>query len=332
VADLKGKCVLVTGGAGFIGSHLVDLLCNEGCTEIVALDNMVRGRPENLIHARAKGPVRLVNGDIRDGRLMVSLVKAADIVFHQAALRITHCAAEPRLAMEVMVQSTFDLLELCVKYEVEKVVAASSASVYGMADHFPTTERQHPYNNRTLYGAAKAFNEGLLRTFNDMYGLNYVAFRYFNVYGDRMDIQGRYTEVLIRWMERLESGQAPIIFGDGRQTMDFVHVRDVARANILGAKADVSDEVFNVASGTETSLAQLAQSLTLVMARNGLRPEFTLERSVNPVPRRLASREKIERMLGFWPNVTLEEGLSDLVKWWRAERRSFVVPIKEITS
>ena len=332
MADLKGKCVLVTGGAGFIGSHLVDLLCNEGCTEIVALDNMVRGRPENLIHARAKGPVRLVNGDIRDGRLMVSLVKAADIVFHQAALRITHCAAEPRLAMEVMVQSTFDLLELCVKYEVEKVVAASSASVYGMADHFPTTERQHPYNNRTLYGAAKAFNEGLLRTFNDMYGLNYVAFRYFNVYGDRMDIQGRYTEVLIRWMERLELGQAPIIFGDGRQTMDFVHVRDVARANILGAKADVSDEVFNVASGTETSLAQLAQSLTLVMARNGLRPEFTLERSVNPVPRRLASREKIERMLGFWPNVTLEEGLSDLVKWWRAERRSFVVPIKEITS
>ncbi len=187
--------------------------------------------------------------------LMASLVKAADIVFHQAALRITHCAAEPRLAMEVMVQSTFDLLELCVQHEVEKVVAASSASVYGMADEFPTTERQNPYNNRTLYGAAKAFNEGLLRTFNDMYGLDYVAFRYFNVYGDRMDIHGRYTEVLIRWMERLEAGQPPIIFGDGQQTMDFVHVRDVARANILGAKADVSDEVFNVASGTETSLA-----------------------------------------------------------------------------
>ena len=198
-----------------------------------------------------------------------------------------------------------------------------------MAEEFPTTERQHPYDNRTLYGAAKAFNEGLLRTFNDMYGLDYVAFRYFNVYGDRMDIHGRYTEVLIRWMERLEAGQPPIIFGNGQQTMDFVHVRDVARANILGAKADVSDEVFNVASGTETSLAQLAQSLTLVMGRNGLSPEFMPERSINPVPRRLASTAKAERLLGFQASVPLEEGLRDLVKWWRAERRSFVVPSKE---
>lgn len=329
MADLKGKRVLVTGGAGFIGSHIVDLLCDEDCTEIIALDNMVRGRPENLARARANGPVRLVNGDIRDNRLMASLIKATDIVFHQAALRITHCAAEPRLAMEVMVQSTFDLLELCVKHDVEKVIAASSASVYGMADQFPTTERHHLYNNRTLYGAAKAFNEGLLRTFNDMYGLNYVAFRYFNVYGDRMDIHGRYTEVLIRWMERLEGGQAPIIFGDGRQTMDFVHVRDVARANILGAKANFGDEVFNVASGTETSLAQLAQSLTLVMTRDELGPEFGPERSVNPVPRRLASTTKAERMLGFRAGITLEEGLRDLVKWWRAERRSFVVLSKE---
>jgi UDP-glucose 4-epimerase len=326
VADLKGKRVLVTGGAGFIGSHIVDLLCDEDCAEIVALDNMVRGRPENLTHARGRGPVRLVHGDIRDGELMWSLVKTADIVFHQAALRITHCAAEPRLAMEVMVQSTFDLLELCVKHRVEKVVAASSASVYGMAEDFPTTERQHSYDNRTLYGAAKAFNEGLLRTFNDMYGLDYVAFRYFNVYGDRMDIHGRYTEVLIRWMERLEAGQAPIIFGDGRQTMDFVHVRDVARANILGARADISDEVFNVASGTETSLLQLAQSLALVMARKGLSPEFAPERSVNPVPRRLASTAKAERLLGFQARVPLEEGLRGLVDWWRVERDSFNVP------
>ena len=210
--------------------------------------------PKTSKCASARGPVRLVHGDIRDGKLLAPLVKAADVVFHQAALRITHCAAEPRLAMEVMVQATFDLLELCVQHDVEKVIAASSASVYGMAEEFPTTERQNPYDNRTLYGAAKAFNEGLLRTFNDMYGLDYVAFRYFNVYGDRMDIHGRYTEVLIRWMERLEAGQPPVIFGDGQQTMDFVHVRDVARANILGAKAKASDHVFNIASGTETSL------------------------------------------------------------------------------
>ena len=259
---------------------------------------------------------------------MASLVKAADIVFHQAALRITHCAAEPRLAMEVMVQATFDLLELCVQHDVEKVIAASSASVYGMAEEFPTTERQNPYDNRTLYGAAKAFNEGLLRTFNDMYGLDYVAFRYFNVYGDRMDIHGRYTEVLIRWMERLEAGLPPIIFGDGQQTMDFVHVRDVARANILGAKAKASDHVFNVASGTETSLMQLAAALASVMGQGRLTPEFAPERSVNPVPRRLASTAKAERLLGFRATVPLEQGLADLVKWWRAERGSFAAANK----
>lgn len=329
MADLKGKRILVTGGAGFIGSHIVDLLCDEGCVEIVALDNMVRGRPENLERALGRGPVRLVHGDIRDNRLMTALVKSADIVFHQAALRITHCAAEPRLAMEVMVQSTFDLLELCVKHDIEKVIAASSASVYGMADQFPTAEDQNPYDNRTLYGAAKAFNEGLLRSFNDMYSLDYVAFRYFNVYGDRMDIHGRYTEVLIRWMERLEDELPPIIFGNGRQTMDFVHARDVARANILGAKAKVSDEVFNVASGTETSLAELARALTEVMGKKELEPEFAPERAVNPVPRRLASTDKTERMLGFRATIPLHQGLAELVDWWRAERDTLAMPSKQ---
>jgi UDP-glucose 4-epimerase len=326
VVDLNGKRVLVTGGAGFIGSHIVELLTDEGCAEIIALDNMIRGRPENLAEAMVRGPVRLVDGDIRDRNLMASLVKAADIVFHQAALRITHCAAKPRLAMQVMVQSTFDLVELCVEHEVEKVIAASSASVYGMAEEFPTTEGHHPYNNRTFYGAAKAFNEGLLRTFNDMHGLDYVAFRYFNVYGPRMDIHGRYTEVLIRWMERLEGGQAPIIFGDGRQTMDFVHVRDVARANILGAKANIGDEVFNIASGVETSLLRLARALARAMAREKIGPEFAAERSVNPVPRRLASTAKAERLLGFRATIPLEEGLRELVDWWRAERGPLSAP------
>lgn len=329
MADLKGKRVLVTGGAGFIGSHIVDLLCDEGCVEIVALDNMIRGRPENLQSALTRAPVRLVQGDIRDAKLMASLVKNADIVFHQAALRITHCAAEPRLAMEVMVQATFDLLELCVQHNIEKVIAASSASVYGMADEFPTTEKHNPYDNRTLYGAAKAFNEGLFRVFNDAHGLDYVAFRYFNVYGDRMDIHGRYTEVLIRWMERLEAGLPPIIFGDGQQTMDFIHVRDIARANILGAKSNISDQVFNVASGTETSLVQLAAALASVMGDDKLTPEFGPERSVNPVPRRLASTAKAERLLGFRSTISLEEGLRGLVQWWRGERGSAAVESKQ---
>ena len=325
-----GKRVLVTGGAGFVGSHIVDLLVDEGCAEIVVVDNMIRGRAENLAAAIARGPVRLVDGDICDKHLLGSLVRNADIVFHQAALRITHCAAEPRLAMQVMVQATFDLIELCVEHAVEKIIAASSASVYGMADEFPTTEAQHPYNNRTLYGAAKTFNEGLLRCFSDMHGLQYVAFRYFNVYGPRMDIHGRYTEVLIRWMERLAAGRPPVIFGDGRQTMDFIHVRDVARANVLGAKATVSDQIFNVASGSETSLLQLAQLLSQVMDREELGPEFAPERSVNPVARRLSSTQKAERLLGFRAQIPLEEGLRELVGWWLTESRPSADPIREV--
>jgi len=320
VSDLRGKRILVTGGAGFIGSHIVDRLLAEDCARIVAVDNMIRGRPENLEHAMARGRVQLVNGDISDTNLMAQLVQSADIVFHQAALRITHCAAEPRLAMTVMVQSTFDLLELCIKHNVEKVIAASSASIYGMADEFPTTENQHPYNNRTLYGAAKAFSEGLLRAFKDMHGLDYVAYRYFNVYGPRMDIHGRYTEVLIRWMERIDAGQPPIIFGDGQQTMDFVHVQDVAHATVLGAKSHISDEVFNVATGAETTLIQLAHSLVKVMGRGALEPIFAPERSINPVPRRLAWTAKAENLLGFVPRISLEDGLRGLVDWWRVER------------
>jgi len=317
--NLDGKRVLVTGGAGFVGSQIIDLLVDEGCAEIVAIDNMVRGRPENLADAMARGPVRLLEADICDRSLMDELVANSDIVFHQAALRITHCAEDPRLALDVMVNATFDLLQSCVEHRVEKVIAASSASVYGMAEQFPTTESQHPYNNRTLYGAAKTFNEGLLRSFNEMFGLDYVALRYFNVYGPRMDIHGVYTEVLIRWMDRIAANAPPLIFGDGNQTMDFVYIEDVARANLLAAKADVTDQVFNVASGTETSLKHLAAALLKVMG-SSLQPEHRAERKVNPVQRRLADIGKAQDLLGFKPTVSLEEGLHRLVGWWQAQR------------
>jgi UDP-glucose 4-epimerase len=295
-------------------------LIEEGCRDVVVVDNMIRGRRENLV--KAGGDVELIESDIRDRNLMERLVARADIVFHQAALRITHCAAEPRLAMEVMADATFDILELCAKHGVEKLVAASSASVYGMADIFPTPESQHPYGNRTLYGAAKAFNEGLLRSFNEMYGLRYVALRYFNVYGPRMDIHGKYTEVLIRWMECIDAGIPPTIFGSGLQTMDFVHVRDVARANILAAKGDASDMVFNVGSGVETSLVDLVGLLLQTMGRTDLKPRFGPERQINPVGRRLADTDAARRSLGFEISVPLERGLTDLVEWWRGECRA----------
>ncbi len=246
-------------------------------------------------------------------------MKGIDLLFHMAAIRITQCAEEPRLALEVLVDGTYNVLEAAVGAKVPRVVAASSASVYGLAEQFPTTESHHPYNNRTLYGAAKVFNEGLLRSFNEMFGLNYVALRYFNVYGPRMDIHGVYTEVLVRWMERIVNGQPPLIFGDGRQTMDFVYAEDIARANILAAESDVCDRVFNVASGVETSLLDLARTLTRVMGVD-FQPEFKAERKVNPVPRRLADTTSAAEGIGFRAEVSLAEGLRRLVEWWRAEQ------------
>ena len=317
--------ILVTGGAGLIGSHIVDLLTQErqalGCREIIVLDNFTRGNLANLSAARSNGFVTLVEGDIRDQGCIAKVMDGVDLVFHQAAIRITQCAEEPRLALEVLTTGTFNVLEAAVQAGVRKVIAASSASVYGLAEAFPTDEKHHPYNNRTLYGAAKVFNEGLLRSFYEMYGLNYVALRYFNVYGPRMDIYGAYTEVLIRWMERIAAGQPPLIFGDGSQTMDFVYVEDVARANILAAKAPVTDEAFNVASGVETSLNELAQTLILIMGSSA-QSVFGPERKVNPVPRRLAATSKAKQLLGFETRMSLAEGLRRLVAWWQEERLS----------
>jgi UDP-glucose 4-epimerase len=309
---------LITGGAGLVGSHIADLLVAEDLQEIVILDNFTRGRRENLSSALRSGKVTLIDGDIRDTAAVRSAMEGIDVVFHQAAIRITQCAEDPRLALDVLATGTFNVLEAAVEARVSKVVAASSASVYGLADTFPTTETHHGYDNRTIYGAAKLFNEGLLRSFHEMYGMNYVALRYFNVYGPRMDVYGAYTEVLIRWMERLAAGKPCLILGDGMQTMDFVYIEDIARANILAAKADVTDEVFNVASGVETSLRELAETLGRVMGV-ALAPEHGPARKVNAVPRRLADTSKAERKLGFKATTSLEEGLRRLVGWWESE-------------
>jgi UDP-glucose 4-epimerase len=320
LGSLLDKRILVTGGAGFVGSHIVDLLVGEGCRSIVAVDNFVRGSPANLTEALAHPEVTLVEGDIRDRGLMRALVGGADMVFHQAALRITQCAAEPREAFEVMAEATFELARMCADAGTEKIVYASSASIYGMAEAFPTDERHHGHADRTLYGAAKTFGEGVLRAL----GVPHIALRYFNVYGPRMDVHGRHTEVLVRWMERIEAGLPPLIFGDGAQTMDFVHVRDVARANLLAAtrapSGEANDGAFNVASGTETSLAALAQVLAEVMGRPALTPAFEAAREVNSVERRLANVEKARRLLGFAAEIPLREGLRDLVEWWRTQR------------
>ncbi|KQP73840.1 NAD-dependent epimerase [Microbacterium sp. Leaf288] len=319
MTELEGARVLVTGGAGTIGSTLVDQLLAAGVAHVDVLDNLVRGRRANLDDALASGRVELVDGDIRDARLVDDLTADKDVVFHQAAIRITQCAEEPRLALEVLVDGTFNVVESAARHRVRKLVAASSASVYGMAEEFPTSERHHHENNDTLYGAAKTFNEGLVRSFRAMQGLDFVLLRYFNVYGPRMDVHGLYTEVLVRWMERIADGSPPLIFGDGMQTMDFVCVPDIARANILAARSDVVEGTYNIASGTETSLLELAEALLRAMGSD-LGVEHGPERAVNGVVRRLADTSAARRDLGFEATIGIDDGLRQLVAWWRPLR------------
>jgi UDP-glucose 4-epimerase len=316
---LHGADVLVTGGAGTIGSTLVDQLLDAGVAHVDVLDNLVRGRRANLDQALATGRATLVEGDIADRDLVNDLTRGKDLVFHQAALRITQCAEEPRLAVDVLVNGTFNVVEAAVAAGVAKLVYASSASVYGLAEEFPTSERHHHHNNDTLYGAAKSFNEGLVRSFRAMTGLDYVGLRYFNVYGPRMDVHGVYTEVLVRWMERIAAGQPPLIFGDGSQTMDFVCVPDIARANLLAAASPVLEGVYNIASGVETSLLDLARAMLRAMDSD-LDVEFGPTRQVNGVTRRLADTSAAQRDLGFVAEIGLEDGLRELVAWWQGER------------
>lgn len=316
---IRGSRVLVTGGAGTIGSHVVDLLVEAGASHVTVLDNLVRGSRCNLADAQQSGRVQLVAGDIRDRTLIDELTRGADLVFHLAALRITQCAEDPRLAHDVLATGALNVIEAASNARVRKVIASSSASVYGLATAFPTREDHHPWADDTVYGAAKTYNEGLLRSFHSMTGLPFVALRYFNVYGPRMDAHGRYTEVLIRWMERINAGDPPRIDGDGLQTMDFIDVRDIARANLQAAWSPITAGSYNVASGRETSLRDLARLLSIAMDRPDLMPVHGPTRRVNSVTRRLADTTAAERDLGFRARIPLSEGLRDLVSWWRQE-------------
>ena len=310
---IAGTRCLVTGGAGFIGSTMVDQLLDAGAAEVIALDNFVRGSWSNLTAARERAALRVVQGDICDATLVDDLMTGMDFVFHQAALRITRCAEAPREAVEVLINGTQNVLESAVRHKVKKVVAASSASVYGDPSYLPMDE-SHPFNNRTMYGAGKIACEQMLRAYYTTSSLSYAAFRYFNVYGPRMDIAGVYTEVLIRWLDAIETNKPPLIFGDGTQSLDFVYVSDVARANVLAAQSEVSDEVFNVGTGIQTSLNELCGMLLDLMG-SSLRPEYREARKVANVQTRRAGVEKAATLLGFEAEVSLKEGLCELIRW-----------------
>lgn len=312
----KGFKFVITGGAGFIGSWVVDYILKdfeEDVGKIIVLDNFMRGSRLNLHKATKSGKVKIVKGDVRDVTLVHKLIKGADYVVNEAAIRITQCAEDPRLCNEVLVDGTFNVFEACAKYNVKKVVFNSSASVYGNPSYLPMDE-DHPYNNDTFYGAAKIANEHMARAFRRAYGMNYVCLRPFNVYGPRMDVFGAYTEVLIRWLDCISQNTPPIIHGDGKQSLDFVYVEDVARATVHALKSSVNEGIFNIGTGKEISLNRLIK-LLLQLTGSAHKPIYQAQRAVAHVSRRKADIKKLNRELGVIMSTPLEDGLQKLIDW-----------------
>jgi UDP-glucose 4-epimerase len=318
LADLDNSSVLVIGGAGFVGSHIVDQLLDESVRKIVVLDNFVRGTRRNLELALNDERVELVEGSVTDCDLLRKLMSESDYVFHLAALWLHECVHHPRDAIEVNVVGTWNVIQLAQETGIKRVVYSSSASVYGDAVETPMTE-DHPFNNRTLYGATKIAGEQFFRAINEQHGLPYVGLRYMNIYGPRMDYKGTYVSVIMKVLDRIDAGERPIIFGDGSQTYDFVHVHDIARANILAMKSDATDEFFNVGIGVKTTINELVQ-LLLELSGSDLEPEFRPEEQMF-VTQRVGSTDKAADLLGFKATVPLEKGLTSVVEWRRHDQR-----------
>lgn len=316
---LKDSRVVVVGGAGFVGSHLVDQLIQEPVGEIVVLDNFVRGTRSNLGAAARDDRVRLVDGSITDLELLRELMKGTDYAFHLAALWLHECVHQPRSALDVNVVGTYNVIESAQQAGVKKVVYSSSASVYGDAVFTPMTE-DHPFNNRTMYGATKIAGEQFFRAFYEQHRLDYVGLRYMNIYGPRMDYKGTYVSVIMKVLDRINQGLPPIIFGDGSQAYDFIHVADVAQANILALKSEATDEFFNVGMGVKTTIDELVEML-LEITGSDLRPEYRPQEQMF-VTQRVGSTEKAERLLGFRARVALREGLRSVVEWRQHDQRA----------
>ena len=317
--ELQGSRVLVVGGAGFIGSHLVDRLLREDVSEVVVFDNFCRGSKENLARSLDDDRVRIfeAGGDITQPDILRAAAEGCDFAFHLAALWLLQCHDFPRAAFKVNVEGTFNVLEACRDAGVRKLVYSSSASVYGDAVETPMTE-DHPFHNRTFYGSTKIAGETMCRAYNERYGLDYVGLRYMNVYGPRQDYRGAYVSVIMKMLDRLDAGFPPVVYGDGSQSYDFIYVDDVARANVLALKSDVSDEFFNVGSGLGTSIKQIGE-LLLRLAGSRLAIEFE-PAGQTFVTRRVGSTAKAAELLGFRSEVTLIEGLERLIAWRAADQ------------
>lgn len=315
--DLTGARIAVLGGAGFLGSHIVDGLLASRVAEITVLDNFVRGTRANLLDALRDPRVRVVEGSIEDRACVAEVINGVDAVFLLAALWLYECVHEPRRALEVNVVGTYNVIEAAQAAGVKRVVYSSSASVYGDALVIPMTE-EHPFNNRSMYGATKIAGEQFMRAAFHQNGFPYVALRYMNIYGPRMDDRGAYVSVIMKVLDRLDAGLPPIIYGDGTQAYDFVHVTDVARANILAMQADTVDEAYNIGMGVKTTIGELVARL-LEITGSDLRPEYREDPNTF-VKHRIGSTDKAERDLGFRAAIDLDAGLRSVVEWHRSRR------------
>ncbi len=321
--EIRGSKVLVIGGAGLIGSHVVDELTREDVSQIVVYDNFCRGTCENLAYALKDPRVRIydVGGDILQTDILSAAVKESDFVVHLAALWLLQCHEYPRSAFDVNIRGTFNVLEACRNHQTKRLVYSSSASVYGDAVELPMTE-EHPFNNRTFYGATKIAGEAMCRAFNERYGLSYAGLRYMNVYGPRQDYKGTYIAVIMKILDRIDQGLPPIVYGDGSQSYDFIFVSDVARANVAALKSDVSDQFYNVGSGIQTSIKEICQ---LLLEETGSSLSIQYEPAgLTFVTNRVGSTAKAERDLGFKTSIPLRVGLKKLIAWRKAQKESMM--------
>ncbi len=313
---LDGKKVLVIGGAGLVGSHVVEALLEEPVAEVVVYDNFSRGTRENLDEALRDPRCRVfpLGGDVCQRDLLDAAVAEADMVVHLAALWLLHCHEYPESAFEVNMRGTFNVLQSCVRHGVERLVFSSSASVYGDAVSEPMTE-EHPFNNWTFYGATKIAGEQMMKAFYRRYGLRGVGLRYMNVYGPRQDYRGAYIAVMMKILDCIDRGEAPVVYGDGSQAYDFVHVRDVARANVCALKAEVEHGFYNVGTGVKTSIRELAE-LLLELTGSDLGIRY-LPGGESFVTNRVGCPKAAERDLGFRWQIGLREGMQSLIDWRR---------------
>lgn len=318
--EIRGKKLVVIGGAGLIGSHTVDVLTKEDVGEIVIYDNFARGRHENLAEALKDPRVKIfdIGGDICQIDILDAALTGADGVFHFAALWLLQCHHFPRSAFDVNIGGTFNVLEACVKAGVKRLVYSSSASVYGDALEEPMTE-DHPFNNKNFYGATKIAGEAMARAFHYRYGLNFVGLRYMNVYGPRQDYHGAYIAVIMKMLDAIDRGEGPTIFGDGSEAFDFIAVEDCSRANVLAMKSDRVDRFYNVGTGLRTSLRELAELLIALTGCN--QPiSYAPRATATLVRNRIGSPERARTEIKFSAEIGLRAGLERLIAWRKAHR------------